>query len=253
MISRFDIIGSALSSPNDHGFPRGKLPAGNLSLLQDAEGNHCSSFPACLLQLLRSGSALSCPDNPASSPLQPSIGARQQHGLFLLSAARDFDPLSWAANVQPHSPASDLQHRSHIASAHRAGVLIYLSRVLLSLCPTTHVSDDLESLVGDIVTHLSLIPKSHALFKAAAWPAFIAGAETNDRDRQAWVIKTFEDLWDVEPWGLIKGALGVLERIWSSRMSEVVDGGGGIVHHGKQKHGGWVEELRGRGVDWLVI
>ncbi|KAJ9621810.1 hypothetical protein H2204_011726 [Knufia peltigerae] len=260
----FDIIGSALSAPIVHDSPREQFPIANLSLLQDAEGNHCSSFPTFLLQLLRSGSALSLPSNSSSSssPSSPLIDARiqqqkqKQQLLSLLSAARDFEPLVWATNVQPHSPAHDLQYRTHIASAHRAGVCIYLSRVLLSLCPsisTTQLPQDLDSLVGDIITHLSFIPKEHALFKAATWPAFIAGAETNDRERQDWVVRRFEELWDVEPWGLIKGALGVLLKIWSNRMTNVVDGDKVNVRAEKLEHSNWIQDLRGRGVDWLVI
>ncbi|KAK4934464.1 hypothetical protein LTR10_024278 [Elasticomyces elasticus] len=245
----FDIIGSALSSPVDHG-PRNLFPAGNLSLLQDAEGNHCSSFPACLLQLLLSGSKLSWPNHP-SSPPHPSVHAKQQQdGLSLLSTAQNFNPLAWAMNVQPHSPATDLQHRTHIASAHQAGVCIYLSRVLLSLDSTAPIPNDLELLVRDVIIQLSLIPKSHALFKSTTWPAFIAGAETNVRDRQEWVVKRFEELWEVEPWGLIPGALGELKKMWSSRMTVT---GKFVIQDGKQHHGSWIEDLRGRGVDWLII
>ena len=72
------------------------------SLLSDAEGNHCSSFPAVLLQLLQAGTRLSHPSCPTSLQIK-------QSKLFLLvCAARSFDPLTWAAELQPRSPSADL-------------------------------------------------------------------------------------------------------------------------------------------------
>lgn len=223
-----------------------------LSLLQDAEGNHCSSFPTILLQLVRNGAQLSQPNHP-STPLYFSTGSKQQEALLLLYTAQSFDPLAWATNLQPRSPTADLLHRTHIASAHRAAVCIYLSRVVLSICPTAQLSHNLESLVTDTITHLSLIRPSNALFTAATWPAFIAGAETNDPGRQEWVLRTFHELWEVEPWGLIRGALGVLERIWEGRRGGVVVNGKETLLKGNKGDENWIEDLRGSGVDWLIL
>ncbi|MCJ1458314.1 hypothetical protein MMC28_008685 [Mycoblastus sanguinarius] len=247
----FDILGSTLACSIGL-VPSDSFSTGALSLLQDAEGNHCSSFPAILLPLIRTGAQLSQPNHP-SSPLYPSTGSKQQQALLLLSTARSFNPLAWATNLQPRSPATDLLHRTHIASAHRAAVCIYLSRVLLSLYPTTQLSHNLESLVADIIAHLSFIPPSSALFTATTWPAFIAGAETNDRARQEWVARRFQELWEVEPWGLIRGALGVLERIWVGRRSGVVVNGEGTLLKGKKGDGDWIGDLKGGGVDWLIL
>ncbi|KAI9742851.1 MAG: hypothetical protein M1818_003580 [Claussenomyces sp. TS43310] len=246
----FDILGSTFACSIGL-VPRDTFSTGALSLLQDAEGNHCSSFPTILLQLMRSGAQLSQPNHP-SSPLYSATGSKQQQALLLLYAAQSFDPLAWAINLQPRSPATDLLHRTHVASAHRAAVCIYLSRVLLSLYPTTPLSHELESLVADIITHLSFIRPSDALFTATTWPAFIAGAETNDGTRQEWVARRFQELWEVEPWGLIRGALGVLERIWMGRSGVVVNGEGTPLR-GKKGDGDWIGDLRGRGVDWLIL
>lgn len=135
---------------------------------------------------------------------------------------------------------------------------LYLSRILLSIAQKSsersllHSADhyfphalqdhnNLESLVSEILTHLSFITKDSALFTATTWPAFIAGAEisvTSEGERQReWVARRFQELWEVEPWGVNRGALGVLEGIWSQRSGS----------------GDWIGELRARGVDWLVL
>lgn len=63
------------------------------------------------------------------------------------------------------------------------------------------------------------------------------------------MVRRFEELWEVEPWGLIRGALGVLGRIWVGRRGGVE----GALMKGKKGDGDWIGELRGRGVDWLIL
>lgn len=242
----YDILGSMLACSSGP-IPSDTFSTGAISLLQDAEGNHCSSFPVILLQLMRTGAQLSR-SNHQSSPIHSSTNSQQQT-LLLLHSAQFFDPFAWAMNLQSYSPATDIVHRAHVASAHRAAVCIYLSRVLLSLdSTTTQISHNLETLVADIITHLSFIRPSDALFTSTTWPAFIAGAETNDGANQEWVAKRFRELWKVEPWGLIRGALGVLERIWADRRNVK-----GRLLKGIQGEGDWIGDLRGRGVDWLIL
>lgn len=62
----------------------------------------------------------------------------------------------------------------------------------------------------------------------------------------------FQELWKVEPWGLIRGALGVLERIWVDRGTVVVNGEGTLLE-GERGEGNWIRDLRERGVDWLIL
>lgn len=247
--TRFDIFGSTLADSAGLA-PVDAMSVNARSLLQDAEGNHCSSFPAVLLQLIQSGSLLSQP-NHSSCPSDVQIWSRQQQGLQLLSAAHTFDPYAWATALQPRSPATDLQDRMHVASAHRAAVCIYLIRVLLSINPFATLTCNLEPLVEEITAHLSFVRPNNPLFTATTWPAFIAGAEASDGYRQKWVASRLHELWTVEPWGLIRGALGVLERLWARRRSgEVIDSEGNAQ---MAEADNWVNELRGKGVDWLII
>ena len=67
------------------------------------------------------------------------------------------------------------------------------------------------------------------------------------------MARRFQELWEVEPWGLIRGALGVLERIWVEKRSGVVNHGEGTLLNGKKVDGDWIGDLRGRGVDWLIL
>ena len=86
------------------------------------------------------------------------------------------------------------------------------------------------------------------------WSSFVAGAETDDSSRQEWVAERFQELWAVEPWGLIRGALGVLEDIWAGRRGGKadVDKPSGAAEQ-KRGRGDWIGVLRDRGADWLIL
>lgn len=192
------------------------LPTAMLSLLQDAEGNHCSSCPTILLQAMQTGARIGRTDYH-SDFRESRSGVQQQQISQLLHTAQVFDPLTWASNLQPRSPASDLSHRMHIASAHRAAVCIYISRILLSLNIQADFTINAGNLVSEAISHMSHIRSSDPLFTATTWPAFIAGAETNDSSTQVWVVHRFREIWEVEPWGSVRGALEVLRGIWAER------------------------------------
>lgn len=161
-----------------------------MSPLQDTEGNHCSSFLAALLPLIQAGAEL-LKMNDASMFPGSLVNPGQQNALHLLHAAESFDPAVWAITLQSRSPADDLLHRTLIASAHKAAVCIYLSRIILALWPKTGLPDDLEFLAAEIITHLSNMHPGDAFFTATAWPAFIAGLETAEPANRAWVVRRF--------------------------------------------------------------
>ena len=216
------------------------------SLLRDAEGNHCSSFPAVLLQLLQAGTRLSHPSCPTSLQIK-------QSKLFLLvCAARSFDPLTWATELQPRSPSADLQQRNLVARGHKAAVTIYLSRLLLSLYPTAKPSCDFVALVDEVIGSISQIRKHDALFTATTWPAFIAGAETDTAEKQELVVVRFRELWEVEPWGLMRGALRTLETIWLIKKRGAQDEKSYLPGQ-RLRDGDWIRCLRETGVNWLIL
>lgn len=137
--------------------------------------------------------------SPNNSDQHP--GSPKQHLQPLLHQAQSLNPHAWALTFQPRSPAPDLSHRTHIAFAHRAAVCIYLSRLLLSLepdDPDARKSSSLESLASEAIGHMTHIRPCDALFTATTWPAFIAGAETNDAQKQACIAKRFAEIWKVD-------------------------------------------------------
>ena len=164
----------------------------------------------------------------------------------LLHATEIFEPVSWAMSTR--TPAADLMDRISVASAHRLGVIIYLTRTRDMLGPDSASHNSLEILVADIISHLSVVSQSSALFTATTWPTFIAGLETSDSTRQAWVANQLQELWNAEPWGLIRGALSLLERTWEERRNQEY-----ANHSGFCFQRSWIVELKAKGVNWLVL
>lgn len=238
MYTRYDLFGSSFASSYS---PRSWLPTATLSLQQDAEGNHCSSFPAALLPLIQAGSQLLRTDDGITSS-DDFINSKQNNALNLLQAARSFSPTAWAIDLQSRSSAEDMFQRIEIASAHRAAVCIYLSRVVLALWPNAIFQDNLGTLAAEVMAHVLHIPPGDPLFTATAWPAFVTGLETFDYTKRAWVGRRFQDLWEAEPWGLTRDALKALEMIWDKRQSE-----------GIRESRNWIEDLRKIGVHWLIV
>lgn len=263
MFDRYDILGSAISNRNQpsihHEFDG--LSANTQSLLCDAEGNHCSSFPAMLLTLVQAGSQLLQASLQVSTKEAESCVCQEQayRAKALLSAAWDFDPVLWATQLQSRSPRTDLEHRIHIGCALRAGCLIYLSRVVLETDPMARLPEGLDNLVNDVLSHLTFIDAGIALFTATAWPAFIAGAESRDAEIRAWVERRIRSLWAVEPWGTTQCALEILRKLWARHPShhqmcldhdaylENLDG-----RDPWRNGGAWIVELRQMGIDWLI-
>ena len=240
LVVKFDIFGSAFNPLEDF-LPSSSVSNGALSLLQDAEGNHCSSFPMPLLQLLHAGT-MSKRSKPSIASTTNAAASTQEAAQDLLEAAQHFDPKAWALTIQPRSPAADLDLRSHIASAHRAATRIYLSRMLSIGDHDLQIPQDHASLVSEVIEQLSFILPADTLFAATAWPAFIAGAESRDTTGQDWARKHFNRLWEVQPWGLMKGAIAALELIWQSRDQR----------EAQSKHD-WIALLKDKRMNWLIL
>ncbi|CAH0042932.1 unnamed protein product [Clonostachys rhizophaga] len=245
----YDLLGSSFANSY---LPHSGWPSTTtMSLLQDAEGNHCSSFPAALLPLIHAGAQLLRRNEVSTSP-DSVMSLGLQDAFHLLDAAKSFDPAVWAINLQPRSPADDLFHRTGIASAHRAAVCIYLSRIILTLWPSTVLPDDLETLATEIIIHLSNMHPGDALFTATAWPAFIAGLETAELTNRAWVVRRFQELWEMEPWGLTREALEALRTIWDGRKNENAVKRSNDRPHKQEEDWNWIEKLQNIGTDWLI-
>ncbi|KAF5567028.1 fungal transcriptional regulatory [Fusarium napiforme] len=245
----YDLLGSSFANSNlPHG---GELSVTTMSLLQDAEGNHCSSFPAALLSLIQAGAQL-LNHKHVYTLRDTSTNPGQHDALQLLHAAKSFDPAAWATNLQPRSPADDLLHRTMVACAHRTAVCVYLSRIILAIWPVTVLQDDLQILAAEIIAHLSHLHPGDALFTATAWPAFIAGLETCDTTDRAWVERRFQELWKVEPWGFTREALGALRTIWAGRKKEALLTSSDEDFFKGEENWNWIKQLKSLGADWLI-
>lgn len=248
-LPRYNIFGTTFTS-SEGLVPSDTILNGALSLLQDAEGNHCSSFPMPLLYLIQNAVRLSKSYDSFKDPA--ACIAREEQAYLLLESARSFDPRTWAANVQTHSPHPNFAVRTYVASAHQAATCIYLIRVLLTKPPTSQIVQDLESLAVKIQTQLSNISPNDPIIAATAWPSFIAGAEANDGAMEGWAQNQFQNIWAVQPWGLVKGALAVLRMIWARRRR---------YEHCKNTHmsvdtegdENWITYIKRMGVDWLIL
>ncbi|KAG5820843.1 hypothetical protein H9Q74_000411 [Fusarium xylarioides] len=244
----YDLLGSSFANSYlPHG---GELSMTTMSLLQDAEGNHCSSFPAALLPLIQAGAQLL--NHNDVYMLQDTLNNPGQHdAIQLLHAAKSFDPAAWATDLQPRSPADDL-HRTMVACAHRTAVCVYLSRIILAIWPSTVLPDDLQVLAAEVINHLSHLNPEDALFTATAWPAFIAGLETRDLVNRTWVERRFQELWKVEPWGFTREALGALRTIWGGSNSKIVLTSRDDELYEREDNGNWIERLKSLGTGWLI-
>jgi hypothetical protein len=151
-------------------------------------------------------------------------------------------------------PTTNIEQRTMIARAHKAAVTIYLSRLLISLYPTTKPSCDFEALVTGVLDNISCIDINSALFTATTWPTFVAGAQTTLLKRQHWVAKRFRERWEVEPWGLLQGVRETLETIWALKRVSAEDASTlSPVERKMRVDGDWVQYLRETGVDWLIL
>ncbi|KAK4565597.1 hypothetical protein LTR86_004214 [Recurvomyces mirabilis] len=213
----FDVVGTTLSPSAPATIEDSNIHEKQwLSLLKDAEGNHCSSLPAVILHVLHRGALV----RQRVARLDSSSAAttvQQDEASCLLQIARSFDARQWATDVQSRSPAADLQARFDVASAHRGAVCIYISRICLQLGLLREVVSPLEDLVTEVIAHLSNISTESPLFVATTWPSFIAGAETNDSAKHVWIRERFQQIQAREPWGVIGNAAGLLEKIWQKR------------------------------------
>lgn len=230
--------------------PSDTISNGALSLLQDAEGNHCSSFPTSLLQLIHE--AAQKPDRISSLEHPSARVTRAVQIRSLLESGRAFDPSAWAADVQRRSPTPDLESRIHIASAHQAATQIYLLRIMFVDDMPQQIERELESLVKEIQSQLSKISPSSPLIAATAWPAFIAAAEAHDSISESWAQNHFQNIWTAQPWGLIKAALAILRMIWARRKQHEFYEGVSLAAD-KTQDLNWIAYMERRGVDWLIV
>lgn len=208
------------------------------SILNRAAANSYLCCPPEILEILLAAARLSNEktDDDAASAARVTAAA-----LDLMASAQAFDVGVWASDIRnvPYLRDIPIESRTHTGSAHRLACCLYILQAVPSvgelLAPDTE-----ESLERDIMHHLSSVPDDDPNFKATSWPTFIAGAETRDPERQAWVMDRLQRLVVCCPWGFIYTAMDTLPIIWGLGSEE-------------RAQKSWVQTLKDPEMNFLIV
>lgn len=216
------------------------LPGDIIPSLTRAELNSYLSLPTPLLQTLFKACELS---NRVS--LGEMLGADPNPLLTqasdLLHTVQSFNVYAWAATLEGDPSSTRTLSRIHTALAHQNAVTIYILRSVEQISPAPMAGlCDTESLVTEIITHLSLVGLTDPFFKATSWPTFIAGAETDNVVYREWAVQRLREFWNLIPWGYLRTEEEVMRRAWGLRDGDT------------QKRGGWIQQLKGMERHWLL-
>ncbi|KAF9739116.1 acriflavine sensitivity control protein acr-2 [Paraphaeosphaeria minitans] len=236
----FFVIGATFTSSTARLLIPGSMDLG--PILEYTETNNYLSMPGPLLRIMVESFKLE--DTRERTEDEIAVHVQDQLG-NLLKAALDFDPASWAYGFKPATPLEDLDHRMHIAAAHRAAVCIYLARALPYTNPLIDPDSGfaLVSLVGladEILQHVSFFKPGDTLYKSISWPLFLAGAECEGLTRRKWIMDKLDEFYNLLYWGYVHTAKKTLEVIWSC----------------KDKHGAtsgcWISDIAELGYEILI-
>lgn len=72
-------------------------------------------------------------------------------------------------------------------------------------------------------------------------------------ENETWARYQFQKIWEIQPWGLIKGALAVLEMIWSRRREKESNETVNISPETEYIGEDWIGYIKEIGVDWLIL
>ncbi|KIW01108.1 uncharacterized protein PV09_07396 [Verruconis gallopava] len=219
----YDIFGTTLTAPNMDN--DGSVSESLQELYENAEvqANICLSCPPLLLQVIR--------DVSRRSPLPSSEK--------LLAVVDAFNPKAWVSSLQRVSSSFDVEMRTHIGFAYQAATKIYVLRATVPSNPLITDRDSLEDLVSEVIAHLKYVPIDDPFFKTTCWPAFIAGAETNDENNRSWVSYHFKMGQKTLPWGYLSNALDLLQRVWTDKCRQ-------------ETRTDWLMNLKLSENDWLI-
>lgn len=186
-------------------------------ILRRATANSYLCCPPEVLGILYSASRLSNPDvaNAQDGPVEDRVTA----GLALLKRARALDIRRWASNPSDDGPDCDstlIESRVHAGTVHLLATCLYILQAVPGVAERAGGDSTATSLSQGVFDHLASIPEEDPNFKATAWPTFIAGAETADPVRRAWVMHRLRRLAACCPWGFLFTAMDTLTAMWSA-------------------------------------
>ncbi|KAL2021745.1 hypothetical protein VTK56DRAFT_6688 [Thermocarpiscus australiensis] len=233
------VLGSAISGVAMASGARHNL-ADLFAVLKRAEAFSYHCCPPEILQIILAASHL-C-NNEDTTNVKGH--ARVEMALSLLRQARFLDVVEWVHSIRGLSEQDDLSARVSLASAHRATACLY---ILLAVPEAATDPSMLDTLVHEVLGHLSAVPADHVLLKGTVWPTFMAGAQTDDPVQRAWCIDRMQAVWTknpwVCPWGYIGSAIQMLRDLWERRDQEFAEG----------RKANWLQELKSMRDKCLIV
>ncbi|KAL4770698.1 fungal-specific transcription factor domain-containing protein [Aspergillus nidulans var. acristatus] len=218
--------------------------------LTRAETTSYISLPTTLLHILFRACELSNLVSVSTMLTDPNTDysgiLSQAHALLQMTKA--FDAHAWAFSLERSSDSARTLSRIHTALAHQNALLTYICRSVDSIVSPTALGESTETLVTNIVTHLSFVGSTDPVFVATTWPTFIAGAETDNPVYRRWAVDRLAEFWSLMPWGYVRTAIEAMETTWRLRDEAGARGraGGGL------KRESWIQQLKELEKYWLI-
>jgi hypothetical protein len=163
-------------------------------------------------------------------------------GVNLIMETMAFDVEVWSHDIQ-HVPkgrqVTDIQSRIHTGYTHQTACCLYIMYAIPSVRDFLPENTENE-LEQALMFHLRAITDEDPNFKTSFWPTFVAGAQTRDREQQAWIIDRMKRQSRLFPWGFLYTAIDTLQIIWQQRNSA-------------QSELSWLEILRNPEVTFLIV
>ncbi|KAL1885019.1 hypothetical protein Plec18167_001676 [Paecilomyces lecythidis] len=270
-----EIMGSTLARPGalSKPFYSHKMGPGILKRLEQTSWVGC---PAYLLEVIFFVHAQRYSDtdlyDSESSPLNHLSSPES-----LLHHIQNFDPSAWAQEMQSFLFLTDLSARLALASAYKAAVYLYASRVLSksklnsssSITPVKYYrSSEHSEAVDELIYQLSLIRCSDPHFKCLIWPTFIAGAESKYASQRTFALDRLQALWTAISSINVRNAAWVLGIMWQRQDErqlqretriQALDSDGSVnldyenSNDSNDDDFDWIQELDNSPADWLFI
>ncbi|KAH6952876.1 fungal-specific transcription factor domain-containing protein [Fusarium avenaceum] len=163
-------------------------------------------------------------------------------GVKLIMETMAFDVEMWSHDIQ-HVPkgrqVTDIQSRIHTGYTHQTACCLYIMYAIPSVRGFLPENTEQELEQG-LLFHLRAINDEDPNFITSFWPTFVAGAQTRDREQQAWIIERMKRQSQLFPWGFLYTAIDTLRIIWQQRNSG-------------QSELSWLEILRNPEVTFLIV
>ncbi|KAJ9197545.1 transcriptional regulator family: Fungal Specific TF [Paecilomyces variotii] len=266
-----EIMGSTLARPGalSKPFYSHKMGPGILKRLEQTSWVGC---PAYLLEVIFFVHAQRYSDtdlyDSESSPLNHLSSPES-----LLHHIQNFDPSAWAQEMQNFFFLTDLSARLALASAYKAAVYLYASRVLSKSKPNSsssvtpvkyYRSREHSEAADELIYQLSLIRSPDPHFKCLIWPTFIAGAESKNVSQRTFALDRLQALWTAISSINVRNAAWVLGIMWQRQderrlqreQAFTSDESINLNHDGNDDDNDdfdWIQELDNSPADWLFI